>query len=148
MGCRNRPTAGNLVRPQGRARQGRVSPDGKRVVTASFDGTARIWNADSGQWLATLTGHQGIVWDAAFSPDGKRIVTASADNSVRVWDAITGEPLVVLTGSTDWVFTAAFSPDGTHIVTASWDGNARMYVADLPDLLKWAKTQLPVNSGQ
>jgi WD40 repeat protein len=86
--------------------------------------------------------------DAAFSPDGSRIVTASDDHAARLWDANTGEPLGVLAGATDWVYTASFSPDGKNIVTASADGTARMYIADLPDLLNWAKTQLPGDSGQ
>ena len=51
------------------------SLDGKRVVTASEDNTARVWDAESGRTLATLTGHQGFVNSAVFSPDGKRVVT-------------------------------------------------------------------------
>ena len=55
------------------------SPDGTRVVTASDDNTARLWDAASGKALATLEGHADRVWSAAFSPDGTRVVTASAD---------------------------------------------------------------------
>ena len=54
------------------------SPDGKRIVTASSDKTARLWDAESGKQIGEpLTGHTDAVMSAAFSPDGKRIVTAS-----------------------------------------------------------------------
>jgi WD40 repeat protein len=62
------------------------SGDGKRVVTASGDNTARIWDAESGKEIAVLKGHTGIVNSAAFSGDGKRVVTASGDNTARIWD--------------------------------------------------------------
>ena len=61
------------------------SPDGTRVVTASNDNTARVWDAATGAGLAELKGHGGIVNSAAFSTDGTRVVTASNDNA-RVWD--------------------------------------------------------------
>jgi WD40 repeat protein len=62
------------------------SPDGKRIVTASWDNTARLWEADTGKPIGEpLTGHAGPVWSAAFSPDGKRIVTASWDKTARLW---------------------------------------------------------------
>ena len=61
------------------------SPDGTRIVTASYDKTARVWNAASGRSLMVLQGHTDGVIAAAFSPDGTRIVTASYDNTARVW---------------------------------------------------------------
>src|SRR4029079_18490237 len=63
------------------------SPDGRFVVTASADGTARVWDAATGKTVAALRGHSKSVHTASFSPDGKFIVTASDDATVRLWDA-------------------------------------------------------------
>src|SRR5262249_57087063 len=60
---------------------------GARVVTASNDRTARVWDAAGGKQIAVLSGHDALVQSAAFSPDGSRVVTASADKTARVWDA-------------------------------------------------------------
>ncbi|MFN9994038.1 MAG: WD40 repeat domain-containing protein, partial [Phycisphaerales bacterium] len=61
------------------------SPDGTRVVTASWDNTARGWDAQCGKELAILRGHEGEVTTATFSPDGTRVVTASLDGTARIW---------------------------------------------------------------
>jgi WD40 repeat protein/serine/threonine protein kinase/TPR repeat protein len=103
------------------------SPDGRRIVTASWDKTARIWDAASGEQLLILSGHTGNVNQAAFSPDGRRVVTASDDQTVRIWDTSSGEQLLILSGHADHVADAAFSPDGRHIVTASWDKTGRIW---------------------
>src|SRR5262249_60873968 len=68
------------------------SPHGERIVTASEDQTARVWEAAPGRPLATLKGHTGPVRDARFSPDGRRIVTASDDRTARLWDVATRQP--------------------------------------------------------
>jgi hypothetical protein len=63
------------------------SPDGRRIVTGSEDGTAKVWDAASGKELLTLRGHSDRVWSVAFSQDGRRIVTGSEDGTARVWAA-------------------------------------------------------------
>ncbi|MBD2651131.1 nSTAND1 domain-containing NTPase [Nostoc foliaceum] len=101
------------------------SPDGKRIVTASFDGTARVWNL-SGRQLAEIKGHTSSVNSASFSPDGKHIVTASFDGTVRVWDLF-GKPLAELKGHTKQLTSDSFSPDGKRIVIGSSDNTARVW---------------------
>ncbi|NNH67888.1 P-loop NTPase fold protein [Rhizobium laguerreae] len=105
------------------------SPDGARIVTASTDGTARIWNAATGKRLNELSGHTGVVKSAAFSPDGRRIVTASEDGTARIWDAATGSELMALRGHEGAVMSAVFSPDGSLVATASLDDTARIWDA-------------------
>ncbi|MBI3537357.1 MAG: WD40 repeat domain-containing protein [Chloroflexi bacterium] len=103
------------------------SPDGKQIVTASHDNTARVWDVASGRELFALRAHTSTVYSVVFSPDGKQIVTASDDNTARVWDASSGRELSVLRGHTDSVFRAVFSPDGKQIVTAGQDNTARVW---------------------
>src|SRR5271165_302526 len=106
------------------------SPDGSRVVSASSNWTARVWDAATGNAIAVLSGHKGqvhSVHSATFSRDGSRIVTASSDKTARVWEAATGKAIAVLSGHEDAVNSAAFSPDGSRIVTASTDKTARVW---------------------
>jgi WD40 repeat protein/tRNA A-37 threonylcarbamoyl transferase component Bud32 len=106
------------------------SPDSRRIVTASWDKTAGIWDAATGQPLHVLRGHVlGLRW-AAFSADGKRVVTASADETARVWDAETGSEIFTLTGHKGAVATAIFSPDGQYVATASADNTVRIWPLD------------------
>ncbi len=95
------------------------SPDSTRIVTASRDGMAHIWDSAKGTQIALLKGHEQDVLFAAFSPDGRRVVTASEDKTARIWNANTGGQITVLKGHQGAVFSAAFLPDGTRIVTAS-----------------------------
>jgi WD40 repeat protein/tRNA A-37 threonylcarbamoyl transferase component Bud32 len=103
------------------------SPDGRRVVTASMDKTARVWDAATGRQIALLSGHMGMVRSAAFSTDGASVVTASDDKTARVWDAATGRQVMLLGGHAGVVRSAAFSPDGRRVVTASIDKSARIW---------------------
>ena len=61
------------------------SPDGKRLASASWDETVKVWDAATGQESLTLKGHTSYVKSVAFSPDGQRLASASGDNTVKVW---------------------------------------------------------------
>jgi WD40 repeat protein len=105
------------------------SPDGARVVTASHDQTARIWDAATGDPVSPPLEHHGTVVSAAFSPDGTRVITASADMSARVWDVASGALALPPLEHRSFVVCAAFSPDGGQIVTASGDRTAQIWSA-------------------
>jgi Tol biopolymer transport system component len=105
------------------------SPDGRRIVTASDDTTARVWDAESGREIARLQAYEGTVRSASFSPDGLRIVTASSDKTARVWDAASGAEIALLRGHDAMVNGASYSRDGRRIVTASDDTTARVWDA-------------------
>ena len=62
-----------------------LSDDGRVVLTASADGTARLWDAATGQYFGMLLSHRGPVNSARFSPDGRHVVTASDDGTARLW---------------------------------------------------------------
>ena len=72
------------------------SPDGKRIVTASADKTALLWDVASGRRLRAIKGHTDSVNTAVFSPDGKLVVTASDDGTARLWDVASGRSLQTL----------------------------------------------------
>src|SRR5207245_863704 len=107
------------------------SPDGRWVVTASGDNTARVWDVGTVSTVAVLRGHSADVRSAACSPDGTRVVTASLDETARVWEAATGREVMVLGGGGGFatgVRSAAFSRDGRLIITGSEDA-ARLWDA-------------------
>ncbi len=75
------------------------SPDGTKIASASIDNTVKIWNAQTGQCVSTLTGHNDPVLSVCFSPCGTKIVSGggletmdrgNGDCSIRIWDSETG----------------------------------------------------------
>lgn len=107
------------------------SPDGRRVLTAGKDQTARLWDVSTGAEVRRFTDHDKEVLSVSFSPDAATLATVGADGIVRVWNADTGEKLQVIDagrrtgGSTP---RALFSPDGTSmIVWAGIDAVPKLY---------------------
>jgi WD40 repeat protein len=111
------------------------SSDGKRLLSASYDGTLRIWDVKSGkelQQIQTRDLNRDPIGPhcAVFSPDGKRVVSGGPEDlSVRVWDVESGKELYKYEGHTSYAQSVAFFPDGKRIVSASEDGNVRIWRA-------------------
>lgn len=118
--------------------------NGTRLVTGSNDATAKVWEADTGRELFTLSGHTANIWSVAFSPDGRQIATASGDKTTKIWDATTGEELLTLPASLGDAMSVSFSPrdGGAELAVASADGIVRVYLLRLPELLALAQARL------
>lgn len=108
-----------------------VSANGKRLATASFDNTAKIWdiNADGSlKEKLTLKGHASGLCAVAFSPKDENLVaTAGQDKTVRLWDGTNGQMKFELKGHTDTVETVAFSPDGARLASSGADKTVRLW---------------------
>jgi WD40 repeat protein len=98
-----------------------VTPDGRRMVSASGDRTLKVWELASGRVLSTFEGHLGGVTACAVAPDGRRVVSASGDHTLRVWDLDTGRVLATCIGHTERVTACAVTPDGRQVASASAD---------------------------
>ncbi len=107
------------------------SPDDHYLLTASDDGTARLWDWQNGEDIVRYMGHIGIVTAAQFVPGDTSIVTAGQDGTVRVWDMLSGQEMRRMTGHTNSVLSLAVSPDGLTAVSASNDSTVRLWNIDL-----------------
>jgi WD40 repeat protein len=108
------------------------SPDGKRLVSGSFDKTVRIWDAQTGKQLVVCgdndASHSERVLSVGFSPNGLFVASGSWDRTVCVWDARTGNLILgPLKGHVDWVQCVQFSLDGAHLASCSDDGAIRFW---------------------
>lgn len=103
-----------------------ISPNGKFLVTASGDKTAKVWGIPQGNTVTALRGHSAHVFWTGFSSNNRQVVTAG-DNTARVWDSQSGRQIRLLAGHKDRVLSAVFSPDGRYIATTCNDGTAKIW---------------------
>jgi WD40 repeat protein len=107
--------------------------DGKQLASASWDGTANVWNAT----VHHIAEIEGVV----FSPDSTRFASASQDGTAKVWDAASGERLLTLKHypgaqrESSLVLSITFNYSGTQLVTTGTDSRARLWNAQTGDLL-------------
>ena len=98
-----------------------------RLVSASADKTAIVWDLTTGKPIHTLIGHTDNVRCAAFNPNGYWIASGSWDGTLRVWSADSGQPLGTYQTGTGWITRLAFSPDGRWVVVGGSAGRAEVW---------------------
>jgi WD40 repeat protein len=104
-----------------------LSPDDKILATGSYDQKIKLWDAETGKELKTLSGHNGCVFGLAFRPDGKILASASADRTVKLWDVASGERRDTLSQPLKEVYAVAFSPDGKRLAAGGADNRIRIW---------------------
>ncbi len=108
----------------------KFSPDGKLLAVAggqpSFKGDLRLYDATSWQLVATLGGHDDVVFCVAFTADGNRLASASFDKTVRLWDVAAHKQQLVIPHHSDFVYGVAFSPDGKQVISCSKDRSVKV----------------------
>ena len=109
-----------------------INQQGTYLATASDDGTARLWDLETGQLIRSFTGHAGPVLGLDFNRDGTRLATASNDRTTKLWDVATGEAVRTLLDHTSSVLSVDYSPDGRSLATSSADTTA--VIQEIDDL--------------
>jgi cytochrome c len=103
------------------------SPDGRRLLAGSSDGSIHAWRVSDGAPLMVLHAHDFAVTALDLAPDGRSGVTASVDETVQLWDLARSEPLETLFGHEGPVLAVALSPDGELVASGGVDGTVRVW---------------------
>jgi WD40 repeat protein len=104
------------------------SPDGAALVSASLDGTLRLWSTN-GTSLRTFTGHASGVTAVAFSPDGAKLASGSLDGSIKLWDRVAGTCLATISAHGAAVTSLGFTPDSKRVLSGGEDALVRLWSA-------------------
>ncbi|MCH8236611.1 MAG: WD40 repeat domain-containing protein, partial [Proteobacteria bacterium] len=140
------PAAADFFGHGGMVRAVDISPDGSRVLTGSFDFTARLWNFGDQTEIGILDAHRGPVTNVAFVGDGRRALTASDDGTAILWDLETLKPISKLEGHGHKIMGLAVAADGRRAATGSWDKTVRLWDLDQGKETLVIRHNSPINS--
>lgn len=112
-----------------------MSPDGRQLLSAGFEGKLKLWDAATGSHLHSFSGHKAWVRSCAFSPDGQQALSGVEDGTLNYWDLASGACIASLTGHENGneygnrkaVTACTFSPDGQRALAGAGDGSLRLW---------------------
>lgn len=114
-----------------------ITPDGQYAVSASWDGTIKIWDITTEQSFSQdLNGHTGPVNDVVAMPDNCFAISASADHTLNCWNLATGRVVRIFKGHTGEVMNIAISRDAHLVISASHDGTLRIWDFDTGETIQ------------
>ncbi|MBN1928470.1 MAG: TIR domain-containing protein [Chlorobiaceae bacterium] len=107
-----------------------ITPDGSRILSASFDTSVRVLDAFSAQEVAKLEGHTAEIWSVVALHDNAHIISGGWDKTLRVWDLNSGKCLRTIecgVRKEDEIFGCAVNPAGTQALSGHRDGHIRIW---------------------
>jgi WD40 repeat protein/serine/threonine protein kinase len=98
------------------------SPDGRTLVSCSYENALRLWDVEERRHRTKLYGHTSSVNSMAFTPDSSRLLSGSDDGTLRVWDVGSGHCVRVIQGYAISHYDLDWSPDSAHLLSCGTDG--------------------------
>lgn len=99
----------------------KYSPDGSKIVSCGLAPYLQIWEADTGNKIMDLKGHNGPINSISFSPNGKQVASASDDKSIICWDIELGTLVWRVSGFQGIIQSVSYSNNGKYIVVVVQD---------------------------
>jgi len=138
----SRPAVGTPVYSTDNVTSVALSPDGTRLATAAFEGSAVLWELESRRTTPIL-GELPHILNIAWSADSQRLAAVSDDGSIRIWDVRSNQETRPLQGKAATAASVAWSPDGQHLAVAGKDGSVSIWNLDSGTM----KLELPRQSA-
>ncbi|WP_373545430.1 NB-ARC domain-containing protein [Chamaesiphon sp.] len=112
------------------------SPDGRQLVSSSFDKTIKLWDTNSGKCVKTLLGHRNRIWTVAFHPNGTHIASGGDDNHTKIWDLERERCIKTIVGHTNAILSVKLSPDRSYLASGNEDTTIKIWSIDREEIVQ------------
>jgi WD40 repeat protein len=103
------------------------SPEGRQLVSGTWDGSVHLWEVNSGQQQHCFEGNTGSVQCLAFHPQGHVLAAGFSDHKIRLWNLSMAQEILCLEGHAGGINALAFNPNGTLLVSGSEDKTVQLW---------------------